>query len=33
MDCPRIFTTVSINTRIDRDQNLEDKLASVRALL
>jgi uncharacterized protein (TIGR00106 family) len=33
MGCPRIFTTVTINTRIDRDQGLDDKLASVQALM
>jgi uncharacterized protein (TIGR00106 family) len=33
MDCPRIFTTVTINTRTDREQSLDDKLASVRSLL
>jgi uncharacterized protein (TIGR00106 family) len=33
MGCPRITTTVKINTRTDRDQSLEDKVASVQALL
>jgi len=33
MDCPRIFTTVTINTRTDRDQSLDDKVDSVRSLL
>lgn len=33
MDCLRISTTVKVNTRIDRDQALEDKVASVEALL
>ena len=33
MGCPRIFTTVTINTRTDRQQSLDDKLDSVRALL
>ena len=33
MGCPRIFTTVKVNTRNDRDQTLEDKVASVQALL
>jgi uncharacterized protein (TIGR00106 family) len=33
MGCPRIYTTVKINTRIDKDQSLEDKVASVQALL
>jgi uncharacterized protein YqgV (UPF0045/DUF77 family) len=32
MGCPRI-TTVKVNTRTDRDQTLEDKVASVEALL
>ena len=29
MDCPRIHTSLKLNTRTDRDQSLEDKLASV----
>jgi uncharacterized protein (TIGR00106 family) len=33
MDCPRIYTSVKVNTRTDRDQTLEDKVASVQALL
>jgi uncharacterized protein (TIGR00106 family) len=33
MGCPRIYTVVKVNTRTDRDQSLEDKLASVEALL
>ncbi|MCT0249112.1 thiamine-binding protein [Synechococcus sp. CS-205] len=33
MGCPRIYTSVKINTRTDRDQSLEDKVASVEALL
>jgi uncharacterized protein (TIGR00106 family) len=33
MGCPRIYTTVKINTRTDRDQTLEEKVASVEALL
>jgi uncharacterized protein (TIGR00106 family) len=33
MGCPRVYTSVSINTRTDRDQTLEDKVASVHALL
>jgi len=33
MGCPRVYTTVKINTRTDRDQTLEDKVASVQALL
>jgi uncharacterized protein (TIGR00106 family) len=31
--CSRIFTTVKVNTRTDRDQTFEDKVASVQALL
>jgi len=27
---PRIFTTIHVGTRIDRDQSMEDKIASVR---
>lgn len=33
MGCPRLSTTVKVNTRTDRDQTLEDKVASVEALL
>jgi len=33
MGCPRLFTSVHINTRTDHDQALEDKVASVEALL
>jgi uncharacterized protein (TIGR00106 family) len=33
MGCPRIYTTVTVNTRTDRDQTLEDKVASVEGLL
>ena len=33
MGCPRLYTTVKINTRTDKDQTLEDKVASVQALL
>ena len=33
MGCPRIYTTVKVNTRTDRDQTLKDKVASVEALL
>jgi uncharacterized protein (TIGR00106 family) len=33
MGCPRVYTTVRINTRTDKDQTLEDKVASVQALL
>jgi uncharacterized protein (TIGR00106 family) len=31
--CPSVYTTVKINTRTDKDQTLEDKVASVQALL
>jgi uncharacterized protein YqgV (UPF0045/DUF77 family) len=30
---PRVYTTVKINTRTDKDQTLEDKVARVQALL
>jgi uncharacterized protein (TIGR00106 family) len=33
MGCPRIYTTVKINTRTDKEQAMEDKVASVQALL
>ena len=33
LGCPRVYTTVKINTRTDKDQTLEDKVASVQALL
>jgi uncharacterized protein (TIGR00106 family) len=33
MGCPRVYTTVKINTRTDKDQSLEDKVASVQSLL
>ena len=33
MGCPRGYTTVKINTRTDKEQTLEDKVASVQALL
>ena len=33
MGFPRIHTTVKINTRTDKDQSLEDKVASVQSLL
>ena len=33
MGCPRFYTNVKINTRTDEEQTLEDKVASVRALL
>ena len=31
MGCTRVSTTVKINTRTDKDQRLEDKVASVQA--
>jgi len=33
MGCPRVYTTVKVSTRTDKDQTLEDKVASVQALL
>ena len=33
MGCPRVHTTVKINTRTDKDQSIQDKVASVQALL
>jgi uncharacterized protein (TIGR00106 family) len=33
MGCPRVYTTVKINTRTDKEQSQDDKVASVRALL
>jgi uncharacterized protein (TIGR00106 family) len=33
MGCPRVYTTVKINTRTDKEQSLEEKVASVQALL
>ncbi|MCP9878094.1 MTH1187 family thiamine-binding protein, partial [Cyanobium sp. A2C-AMD] len=33
MGCPRIYTTVKVNTRTDKEQTLEEKVASVQALL
>ena len=33
MGGPRVYTTLEINTRTDKDQTLEDKVASVQALL
>jgi uncharacterized protein (TIGR00106 family) len=32
MGCPSVFSTVPINTRTDREQSLEDKVASGLAL-
>jgi uncharacterized protein (TIGR00106 family) len=31
--CARLFSTIHLNTRIDREQSLEDKIASVEAIL
>jgi uncharacterized protein (TIGR00106 family) len=31
--CPRVYTMVKINTRTDKEQILEEKVASVQALL
>jgi uncharacterized protein (TIGR00106 family) len=33
MGAPRIYTTVKVNNRTDKDQTLKDKVASVEALL
>jgi uncharacterized protein (TIGR00106 family) len=33
MGCPRIHTVLTINSRTDRDQSAEQKVASVEALL
>lgn len=33
MDALRIFTSLRINTRIDRDQTMQDKISSVQAKL
>ena len=33
MGTPRIYTTVKINTRTDRDQTMAEKVESVEALL
>ena len=33
MGCPRVYTTVKINTHTDKEQTLEDKVASVQVLL
>ncbi|MGL6133401.1 MAG: MTH1187 family thiamine-binding protein [Prochlorococcaceae cyanobacterium] len=33
MGCPRIHTTVKLNTRTDKAQTLEDKVAGVETLL
>jgi uncharacterized protein (TIGR00106 family) len=33
MDAPRIFTSLRINTRIDREQTLQDKIDSVESIL
>lgn len=33
MGCPRLFSTIHLNTRVDRLQSLEDKVNSVERLL
>ena len=33
MGCPRVYTNLKISTRTDKEQTLEDKVASVQALL
>ena len=33
MGCPRVYTIVKINTHTDKEQTLEDKVASLQALL
>jgi len=33
MGCPRIFTTMKLGTRTDRDQSMQDKVRSVQELL
>ncbi len=33
MGCPRVYTTLKVSTRTNKDQSLEDKAASVKALL
>ncbi|QEY31029.1 MTH1187 family thiamine-binding protein [Synechococcus sp. RSCCF101] len=33
LGAPRIYTVLKVNTRTDRDQSLEEKVASVRARL
>jgi uncharacterized protein (TIGR00106 family) len=33
MGCPRVYTTVKINTRTDKEQTLEEKAANVQTLL
>ena len=33
MGAPRIFTTIKVGTRIDREQSLADKVASVKSKL
>ena len=33
MGCQGVFTTVHVNTRTDREQTLEEEVASVQALL
>lgn len=33
MDAPRIFTSLRINTRLDKDQTMEDKIISIQSKL
>ncbi len=33
MDAPRIFTSLRINTRIDKEQSMQDKIDSVKSKL
>lgn len=33
MDAPRIFTSLRINTRVDKEQTMEDKIVSVQSKL
>ena len=33
MGCPRVYTNLKVSTRTDKEQTLEDKVASVQALL
>jgi len=32
MGCPRVYTNLKVSTRTDKEQTLENKVASVRAL-
>ena len=33
MGCPRVYTNLKVSSRTDKEQTLEDKVASVQALL